>query len=710
MLEKVSKEKHRLRASSDRICSSVGSLSRTSSANVASNYSDFTDTHQGKCGGGELKETERSRVMEWDSMSDLSTGSDYMLYSKKASRKAKKKWKNHRKKVIGTNFSDMMDIGLNKIKDQDRASIVRTHLALTDASVKISDSIQTSSFETTDSFVIKSVFPESEISVCSSEVQLSTRKTASSFSTPSAEKPTDLNSRSITGGTNKTSLDKDLFQFQSDDDRPVSSKKHKSKSTMLKSPSGDHITNFTMQNKSFSGWSGRRSLRVQLTDIASLMLDKKLKVYKPYESPITSLKSKLDLTCDNVEKKTSEAIQGHVENQEKISNDSNKKQHHLNIERTESSSRKHSKIIGGNEIGSMSELARKFYEKDDSREVRIKSSSSNENVSSLDSILNADLAKKSVNSTNGNVSTNDNSFPFIVDGMSENNMTDDAQSVGKVTCDGKDPQKSLEKPDASRSSTSDKPSLVENQNNRFSRMEKLSHCEAEANTENRVESGSSKRIKAAGGTIFATNSLNSEETVSKRHTQSVADIAPIVIKELNETVATNEDCQDATHKRKRSEKFGSLQLDITSHSQKKPFLKSHAGDCESPIRTRDNEDSMNMQSCSSKYIVNDVWKEASSRLKALINDSLKKSTNKSESSSFSNESGSISESIGNHDHSVREDALGTSRSRGHSVLLKQNFLKNDADLISRLLPSNYCKHIEAVFGYFLLNQFLPIFL
>jgi len=207
MLEKVSKKKHKLRVASDEVGSKVGSLSRTPSKDVSSNYSSCTETCPGKCGSDESKEKERISGMELDSTNDLSTGSDYMFYNKEASKKAKKKkWKNHRKKAFGNNFSDMLDTGLNNNQDKVRTTIVRTPSALTDANAEVTNSIQTSSFEKTDSFVIKrSVFEESEISGRSSKALPWTGKAVSSVSTPSLERPNDLCSRAVTGGTNKAS-------------------------------------------------------------------------------------------------------------------------------------------------------------------------------------------------------------------------------------------------------------------------------------------------------------------------------------------------------------------------------------------------------------------------------------------------------------------------------------------------------------------------
>lgn len=81
-----------------------------------------------------------------------------------------------------------------------------------------------------------------------------------------------------------------------DDELFVGSKRHKSKLNERKRPTNTNATDIGSAGKNavVSNRDGYSSLRVQLTDISHLLLESGTKLYKPYESPITIFKNRLE--------------------------------------------------------------------------------------------------------------------------------------------------------------------------------------------------------------------------------------------------------------------------------------------------------------------------------------------------------------------------------------------------------------------------------
>ena len=202
----------------------------------------------------------------------------------------KKKWK-----TTNTKNRTVMNSESGNIRDDNMNFVNNCSSTVANVNMGVLQSVQSSSNSLVNNTSLQSStlsdFSKGTQSDGSVDSRLSALDMRSSKNLLCVSDVGEINSDSMTGST-------DLFEFQSDDEKCASSMKakHRTKLTKLKLPSAQGRGTYSKQGNIILASDCRRSPRVQLTDIASIMLGKGINVYTPYESPIVLLKKQMGET------------------------------------------------------------------------------------------------------------------------------------------------------------------------------------------------------------------------------------------------------------------------------------------------------------------------------------------------------------------------------------------------------------------------------
>ena len=572
-----------------------------------------------KNGGNDKYDRVEKRVMN-----SVNSKSHSTMYTKDTDHIAKKKeWKKSKKRVFERSFN-MMDNVTIRSKEKSINFMNRSPF---DKSIGNRNPVRSSSFHEMDSVITNASSHKSgTTSGFNSRTELREGGIVFSYSSLVSQSSENLSSRSSINSTNDKSIktSKDVFQFESDDDELIiktKKAKFKVKPNKLKLPSALDNTNFS--HDATSNLVGWRSPRVQLTDIAPSMFGGGITVYSPYKSPIASLKNKLNLLSSREETEIARRNVGadKITSQEEDTTDKDD--------------------VSDNVKDSVEDKTRQFDVK-----AKVETVRKIEKTTGKKLLMGEGIKGCFDNAENGGYSfenEHENSSDLLFDvgrtKKSRSNIEISAmkpQSVRESMTKGVHYPKCLGEPRMANvvtigSFTGSKSIIT----SKVSQFEKQASCSLMEPIRSEVEIGmqdkDTVRVTGTAKEMSVVKAVSTEnETVSnekvKKQVPVSGEMLLIRTQEPGEKDTTV--LKEEGSSRKRSEGgINSSPLSLGSRNEKRTILMSHTNDSELSSTASKNKEGT--PPSSSLIMENDVWKEASSRLKALINETVKRNGNRS---------------------------------------------------------------------------------
>ena len=571
-----------------------------------------------KNGGNDKYDRVERRVMN-----SVNSKSHSTMYTKDTDHIAKKKdWKKSKKRVFERSFN-MMDNVTIRNKEKNVSFMNRSPF---DKSIGDRNSVRSSSFHEMDSVITNASSHKSgTTSGFNSRTELREGGIVFSYSAPVSQSSENLSSRSSIDSTNDKSIkrSKDVFQFESDDDELIikaKKAKFKVKPNKLKLPSAHDNTNFS--HDATSNLVGWRSPRVQLTDIAPSMFGGGITVYSPYRSPIASLKNKLNLLSNRDETETARRNVGadKITSQEEDTTDKDD--------------------VSDNVKDSVEDKTRQFDVK-----AKVETVRKIEKTTSKRLLMGEGIKGCFDNAENGGYSfenEHENSSDLLFDvgrtKKSRSNIEISAmkqQSVRESMIKGVHYPKCLEEPGMASvvtigSFTGSKSKIT----SKVSQFEKQASCSLMEPIRSEAEIGMQDKdtVRGAGTakemSVVKAVSTENETASSEKVKKQVPISGEMLLIRTQEPGEKDTTVFKEGSSRKPSEGgINSLPLSVGSRNEKRTILMSHTSDSELSSTTNKNKEGT--PPSSSLIMEKDVWKEASSRLKALINETVKRNGNRS---------------------------------------------------------------------------------
>ena len=578
-------------------------------------------------------------------------------------------------------------IGKKNINDKNMNVLDKNHSASVEDDIKIFKPIQTSSFLETDT---------SMGSGCSEEINLTFSDTGnrsregnllSSTPMPPVSVPKKIFSNSeISEGESSLNTSNDLFQFESDDGKVSKKSKHNFRTKKLKLINSHNEIDSSKHKNSYSGSSsdGRRSPRVQLTDIASLMTEQGLKVYKPYQSPITVLKTKLD---GKPITESSSNIQRH-----------DKKVHKERLEATRDMAPKFD--------GDLIENRKEAFHRDIYGKTDVTKATKKTDERQKDSEIEPELETASENVARDGA--NDNMTPIVdVFVIQEKKTQQRKYDVGKTTDEkSKQEDKGLESSLTTATISTNNSIAQQASFSPMARKAGYSHvedkddaCSLERTSVNDKTNTAKKTQAAASSADTVKETSTAKEALLVKDSQSIKEALAVGLTPTDETSHGVSNCFDIPERIELDIDIGKNEVGRLPNKRKRmegdecfPTVYGPVDNKRLRVSSTLNQSMKNdngdekLQATAEKITGKSVWQQASARLKSLINESQKNKLNigsKQNSNSVSNSSLAIGQSDDLKQSTVARDP-------DKKLDLKQSIVKNRNDSNS-IPPLDYCK-------------------
>ena len=646
MLEKISMEKERMKIDKNDKNTDILKVKESKGNSKVLCNSSIIDVHERRYGieKESLKKkgkNDKSDKMEKRTINSLKSNSYSTTHMKEIDHKAKKKESKKLKKREFEKRFNVMDNVKKRNKEKNTSFMNRSP---SDNSIGNGNPVQDSSLQEMDSVITKTPSHEgSTTSVFSS---------GTGYSAAASQALENLSTSSM-GSVNDRSkaVSKDIFQFQPNDDRCIRSGKAKFKvnSNKLKLPITVDI-----------------SPRVQLTDIACSMLSGGIKAYKPYNSPIASLKNKINLAHYEAETAKRNIATDYITSHEQDNKDKD-----VVLDIVKDSIKDGTMQFEKPTILREGE-AKSCFDKAESKECSFE----NEHDNSSDLLFDAGSTKESRNRPENSVMKSQSVGKSTIKGVNYPNFPDKPGVANLVTNASFTGSKSIITSNVSQ---------FERQANHSYNVVKPIRSEAGIGMQNKDANSTPKRTGTAKEMSVVKVVLTEEETTSREELKKQIPVSDDMLLIRTQEPLENDTTvlKEESSKRKRSEgATDSLPLNIEPRNGKRALLMSHTGGSE--LSSRANENKESTPSSSLSIMENDVWKEASSKLKALINETVKRSGNWSGRKSCSESASS----------------LKVVPSQGNSESLRQSVKRSEHGQDSRAPSLDYRKLFESAKVFF----------